>query len=197
MGRLGDTALIGGERTDATEHLVAGIARLNSEINDASSYLPAYDQRTYGEVQKLTLVVMFGRAQTLTSFGHPSSSRDFARNSRRLVRPSALENASPSRPSERIPPPSLYQTWQNLLRKNAAIFRAIKPRHRIHPSSILPPTFRLPTETPLPLRYVYPPLLPSTQARKTPRIPKRKTWQEFQVPGQRPSAGPPSALLPP
>jgi len=50
MGRLGDTALVGGERTDAIEHLVAGIARLGSEVNDASGYLPAYDQRTYGEV---------------------------------------------------------------------------------------------------------------------------------------------------
>jgi tubulin-specific chaperone C len=52
MGRLGETALIGGERTDAIEHLVAGIARLGSEVGDASSYLPAYDQRTYGEVLK-------------------------------------------------------------------------------------------------------------------------------------------------
>ena len=50
MDRLGDTALVGGERTDATDHLMAGIARLRSEVGDASSYLPAYDQRTYGEV---------------------------------------------------------------------------------------------------------------------------------------------------
>lgn len=50
MERLRDTALVGGERTDATDHLVAGIARLGSEVGDASSYLPAYDQRTYGEV---------------------------------------------------------------------------------------------------------------------------------------------------
>ena len=50
MGRLNDTALIGGERVDATDHCLAGIARLASEVRDASSYLPSYDQRTYAEV---------------------------------------------------------------------------------------------------------------------------------------------------
>ena len=50
MARLGDTALIGGERIDATDHCLAGIARLLAEVRDASSYLPAYDQRTYAEV---------------------------------------------------------------------------------------------------------------------------------------------------
>ena len=65
MGRLGDTALVGGERTDAVEHLVAGIARLSSEVNDASGYLPAYDQRTYGEVHKPTELVMFEKFQRL------------------------------------------------------------------------------------------------------------------------------------
>jgi hypothetical protein len=52
MGRLGETSVIGGERTDAIDHLVAGIARLGSEVSDASGYLPPYDQRTYGEVLK-------------------------------------------------------------------------------------------------------------------------------------------------
>jgi hypothetical protein len=50
MGRLTDTAFIGGERSDATDHCLAGIARLSNEVKDASSYLPAYDQRTYAEV---------------------------------------------------------------------------------------------------------------------------------------------------
>ena len=50
MDRLGDTALIGGERSDATDHCLAGITRLSSEVKDASGYLPAYDQRTYAEV---------------------------------------------------------------------------------------------------------------------------------------------------
>ena len=50
MARLADTALIGGERSDATDHCLAGIARLSSEVKDAASYLPTYDQRTYAEV---------------------------------------------------------------------------------------------------------------------------------------------------
>ena len=49
MGRLEDTALVGGERSDAIDHCLAGIARLSNEVKDASSYIPAYDQRTYGE----------------------------------------------------------------------------------------------------------------------------------------------------
>jgi len=58
MGRLGETSVIGGERTDAIDHLVAGIARLGNEVTDASGYLPAYDQRTYGEVSIFFTLVL-------------------------------------------------------------------------------------------------------------------------------------------
>jgi predicted component of type VI protein secretion system len=54
MARLADTALIGGERSDASDHCLAGIARLSSEVKDASSYLPTYDQRTYAEVDSIS-----------------------------------------------------------------------------------------------------------------------------------------------
>lgn len=50
MDRLADTSLVGGERTDATDHCLAGIARLSNEVKDASSYIPTYDQRIYAEV---------------------------------------------------------------------------------------------------------------------------------------------------
>ena len=60
MARLEDTALIGGERADAVDHCLAGIARLSKEVNDASSYIPAYDQRTYSEVQNAALRLMQG-----------------------------------------------------------------------------------------------------------------------------------------
>ncbi|MCJ1483777.1 hypothetical protein MMC06_003945 [Schaereria dolodes] len=46
--RLEDTGLIGGERNDAVEHCLAGISRFSNEVRDASSYVPAYDQRIYG-----------------------------------------------------------------------------------------------------------------------------------------------------
>jgi tubulin-specific chaperone C len=51
MGRLADTPAHGGERNDAVDHCLAGIARLSHEVKDASSYVPAYDQRTYAEVR--------------------------------------------------------------------------------------------------------------------------------------------------
>ncbi|PGH03273.1 hypothetical protein GX51_04143 [Blastomyces parvus] len=52
MDRLGDTALIGGERTDAIDHCLAGIARLSSEVKDASASIPPYDQRIYADAIK-------------------------------------------------------------------------------------------------------------------------------------------------
>ncbi|EXJ73712.1 uncharacterized protein A1O5_03474 [Cladophialophora psammophila CBS 110553] len=52
MDRLAETALIGGERSDAMDHCLAGITRLSGEVKDASAYIPPYDQRTYGEAIK-------------------------------------------------------------------------------------------------------------------------------------------------
>ena len=52
MGRLQDHTTLGGERADAIEHCLAGIAHLSSEVQAASSFLPAHDQRTYGEAIK-------------------------------------------------------------------------------------------------------------------------------------------------
>lgn len=52
MERLADTSLVGGERADATDHCLAGIARLSNEVKDAASYIPTYDQRIYAEVGK-------------------------------------------------------------------------------------------------------------------------------------------------
>ena len=53
MERLKTIGSGGGERNDAVDHCLAGIERLSHEVKDASSYVPAYDQRTYGEVQLL------------------------------------------------------------------------------------------------------------------------------------------------
>lgn len=40
------------EQVDLIEHLNAAIARLATEVKDAASYLPTYDQRTYAEAIK-------------------------------------------------------------------------------------------------------------------------------------------------
>jgi len=52
ISRLETLGTSGGERADAVDHCLASIARLSNEVKDASSYLPAYDQRTYGEAIK-------------------------------------------------------------------------------------------------------------------------------------------------
>jgi hypothetical protein len=39
-----------GERSEAIDNCLADINRLALDVQDASSYLPAYDQRTYSEV---------------------------------------------------------------------------------------------------------------------------------------------------
>jgi hypothetical protein len=56
MERLNSVATGGGERNDAVDHCLAGIDRLSHEVKDASSYIPAYDQRTYTEVQFTTCI---------------------------------------------------------------------------------------------------------------------------------------------
>ncbi|KAL1303259.1 hypothetical protein AAFC00_006673 [Neodothiora populina] len=47
MQQLDNYSAAGGERNDAVDYCLSGIAKLTSEVKDASSYLPAYDQRTY------------------------------------------------------------------------------------------------------------------------------------------------------
>jgi hypothetical protein len=51
MSLLESYALVGGERQDATDHCLAGIARLSNEVTDATGFIPAYDQRTYAQVR--------------------------------------------------------------------------------------------------------------------------------------------------
>lgn len=124
MGRLGHTALVAGERTDAIEHLVAGIARLGSEVKDASGYLPAYDQKTYGEVILSSFRSMAADLYPLTA---DRQSKVCVKNLTRLARALDQEHASPSRPFEKIPLPSPCPMQQNLLSRNDAVCQYIKP----------------------------------------------------------------------
>ena len=52
IAQLISIAIIGGERQDATEAVLAGISKLSREVADASDYVPAYDQRTYAQAVK-------------------------------------------------------------------------------------------------------------------------------------------------
>ena len=70
MERLNSIATGGSERNDAVDHCLAGIDRLSHEVKDASSYIPAYDQRTYSEVSFIKILY---RALQLTSSDNQSS----------------------------------------------------------------------------------------------------------------------------
>ncbi|KAK5689375.1 hypothetical protein LTR17_026292 [Elasticomyces elasticus] len=52
MDSLQSRGASGGERADAIDHIQASIARLSDAVKDASSIIPAYDQRTYGDAIK-------------------------------------------------------------------------------------------------------------------------------------------------
>lgn len=52
IGRIAHNTPLGGERADAIDHCLSAISRLSNEVQDASSYIPAYDQRTYGDAIK-------------------------------------------------------------------------------------------------------------------------------------------------
>lgn len=52
MTRIQNHGTSGGERADAVDHCLSAIARLSTEVQDASAYIPAYDQRTYGDAIK-------------------------------------------------------------------------------------------------------------------------------------------------
>lgn len=53
IANLGNIAVTGGERRDATDHILAGISRLTSEVSDASEYAPPRDQMIYSQVRLL------------------------------------------------------------------------------------------------------------------------------------------------
>ncbi|EOA89754.1 hypothetical protein ACJQWK_02381 [Exserohilum turcicum] len=52
ISALPETAPASRERNQAIDQCLEGIDRLSHEVKDASSYLPAYDQRTYSEAIK-------------------------------------------------------------------------------------------------------------------------------------------------
>ena len=73
MERLEARGTSGGERADAVDHCLASIARVSSEVKDASSYLPAHDQRTYGEAIK----ALSNKLQTIRSSFAPRQKFSF------------------------------------------------------------------------------------------------------------------------
>lgn len=73
--RLENYSFIGGEKQDAIDHVLSGISRLANDVSDSSSFVPAYDQRIYAQVNLPTFNVRF----TLTISGYQSSRGETAR----------------------------------------------------------------------------------------------------------------------
>lgn len=48
--QLENYSLVGGEKQDAIDHVLSGITRLADAVADSSSFITAYDQRTYSRV---------------------------------------------------------------------------------------------------------------------------------------------------
>ena len=53
IGRLGSVAIVGGERKDASDRILAGLSQLSLKVADAAEFIPAYDQRTYSNVREV------------------------------------------------------------------------------------------------------------------------------------------------
>lgn len=52
IANLANISPTGGERKDATDHVLSGISRLTKEVSDASEYAPPRDQMIYGQALK-------------------------------------------------------------------------------------------------------------------------------------------------
>ena len=77
IAQLENHSLIGGEKQDAIDHVLAGISRLSNEVSDSSGFIPAYDQRIYSRV---SLGLKATHFHVLIQVGHQSPGREVAGN---------------------------------------------------------------------------------------------------------------------
>ena len=105
MSKLESIPTIGGERIDAIEHCLAGISRLQKEVQDATSYITSYDQEVYSKGAHPPNDL---RPAMLTQH---RASKPCMRNSTRPRNHSLLNLSSPSNPpSRKTTPPSRSAT---------------------------------------------------------------------------------------
>lgn len=98
MARLSNIPTFAGERNDAIDHCLAGIARLSAEVKDASSYVPAYDQRTYTEAIKALSEKLQNTRASLAPKTKFAFSKTVRKNPSAISLNDAAELASQSRP---------------------------------------------------------------------------------------------------
>ncbi|KAG9192346.1 hypothetical protein G6011_11080 [Alternaria panax] len=104
---LSSMSASGGERNQAIDDCLAAIDRLSHDVQDASSLLPAYDQRTYSE----TIKKLSEKLSSVRNSFDPPKKFSFKNKKKDLAKPEATpdtSNASSVKPpslSEQPPPP--------------------------------------------------------------------------------------------
>ena len=76
------------ERVDAVDRCLASIAGLSNEVKDASSHLPAYDQRSYGD----TIKGLSNKLQDVRASFAPKAKFSFKSGSRSATKKTAFTN---------------------------------------------------------------------------------------------------------
>ncbi|KAF4979849.1 hypothetical protein FZEAL_4015 [Fusarium zealandicum] len=65
--QLPSIANVGGERQEANDHILAGIAKLQNEVSDAADYTPSYDRKQYSEVIFFLILAIVDHVKLTTS----------------------------------------------------------------------------------------------------------------------------------
>ncbi|KAJ4990774.1 tubulin binding cofactor C [Stagonosporopsis vannaccii] len=107
MERLNGIAVGGGERNDAVDHCLAGIDRLSHEVKDASSYIPAYDQKTYSEAIK----ALSEKLQNIRQSFNPP--KKFAFKTRKNASAISISDAAELAASQRLRAPIITSDTSN------------------------------------------------------------------------------------
>lgn len=129
MERLDTTSYSGGERNDAVDHCLAGIDRLSHEVKDASSYIPAYDQRTYSEAIK----ALSEKLQNIRNTFNPPKKFQF-KTARKNASAISLSDAAELAAQNKLRVPGYYNTADSGVSSNTASSFAPTPLDKLSPS---------------------------------------------------------------
>lgn len=88
IDELPSIANVGGERQEAIDHVLAGIAKLHNEVSDASDFTPSYDRKQYSESIKMLQDKLNETLARIT----PKSKFQFRRNNTPHIDMGAPEN---------------------------------------------------------------------------------------------------------
>ncbi|KAJ4388084.1 hypothetical protein N0V93_008689 [Gnomoniopsis smithogilvyi] len=103
IANLGNIAVTGGERKDATDHILSGISRLTNEVSDASEFAPPRDQMIYNEALKALreqLNIQTSRLGPKSRFNFSPTSKEAFLDSVNRKLQSSISNENESPPAD-------------------------------------------------------------------------------------------------